>query len=661
MHADAQEGVGPPQPPQHGKVGYSPGRGPHRPAHEVRPSGERHDPGRAPAGGRRRAGLLPLGPAGELLAADLGVVPDVHGEAGVAQELLEAGGRGLRLGHGAQLGDQPRPRGFVELRPVRPGLGLHADDGPLGAGRPDADQGGAPDQRMGVEDSLAAHGVQVPVAGADPLRCAPAEPQASFGVEVAQVSGPVPDEGLRAAGAFLGRLVRGVRCGCAVVAPADGIALDQDLADAPGRQAGRGVEPGQRAVGDGGDGHPGAGDGSADTGPFARGGSGRGPCPRTGRGTAVFAGGVEVVVAEDLGGLDRGDRQHLRGPVRHMDARLLVEDGAQRGHDRVGHRGPAGDDAAQVGQRVAAAGGAGEVSGQVPQQGGRGEHGGDAESFQRVHEQGGIRLGDPGGRQWREDQGGSVDQVEHPVERQGDERDVVAGAAVDGFYLAGDGQRHAVGVLDSLGGARASGGEADHQQVVPAGRRRRRVRGPGGRGGGAQRGQRVAAAEPAPPQGDGHPYPGEGAAAQDAYELGEGRPDEGLGAHGPVAVQHAPHTHAGIDDDGHGPDPEQREAEGEQLGPGWGHQHRSRAPGDPGAPESAGQFLDRVLQLAVGDDAVAAGTAAFGVDDGRLLGKGAGVALEPSGQAVQQGGGSFHGRVFDEPRLRHGAHRPSGR
>lgn len=506
---------------------------------------------------------------------------------------------------------------------------------------------------MGVEDSLAAHGVQVPVAGADPLRGAPAEPQPSFGVEVAEVAGPVPGSGVFAAGAFLGHLVRDVGLGCPVVVPADGVAVDQDLADVPGRQAGCGVQAGERAVGDGGDGHAGAGDGPADAGPFARGGAGSG--------TTVFAVVPDVVVAEDLGRLDRGDRQYLRGPVGHMDLRLLVEYAAQRGDDRVGHRGPAGDDAAQVGQRVAAAGGSGEVPGQVPQQGGRGEHGGDAESFQRVHEQCRVRPGDPGGGQRREDQGGSVDEVEHSVEGQRDQGYVVAGAAVDGFYLAGDGQRHAVGVFDALGRARAPGGEADHQQVVPAGRCRR-VRTAPVRGGGAQRGQGVAAAEPAPSQGDGHAYRGEGAAAEDAHELGEGRSDERLGADGPVAVEHAPYAHAGIHDDGHGPDPEQREAEGEQLRPGWGHEHRPGAPGDPGAPESAGQLLDRLLQLAVGEGGVAAGVAAVGVDDGRLVGKGAGVSLEPPGHAVRVGGRLLQGgAAAGRPRLRHGAHHPSGR
>ncbi len=172
----------------------------------------------------------------------------------------------------------------------------------------------------------------------------------------------------------------------------------------------------------------------------------------------------------------------------------------------------------------------------------------------------------------------------------------------------------------------------------------------------------MAAAEPAPSQGDGHTYPGEGTAAQDAHELGEGRPDERLGAHGPVAVQHAPYAHAGIHDDGNGPDPEQREAEGEELRPGWGHQHRPGAPADPGAPESAGQFLDRLLQLAVGDGAVAAGAPAVGMDDGRFAGKGAGVSLEPPGHAVHDGGRLLRGpAAVGRPRLRHGAHHPSGR
>lgn len=520
---------------------------------------------------------------------------------------------------------------------------------------------------MRVEDSFAAHGVEVPVAGTYPLRGAAAEPQPSFGVEVADVSGPVPDAGGFAARAFLGHLVRGVRLGCSVVAAADGFALDQDLPDAPGRQARCGVQAGERAVGDGDDGHTGAGDGPADAGPFTRGGAGH----RTAVGSVdVDVVAAVAVVAEDLGRLDRGDRQYLCGPVRHMDLRLLVEYPAQRGHDRIGHRGPAGDDAAQVGQRVVAAGGSGEVTGQVSQQGGRGEHRGDAESFQRVHEQLRVRLGDPGGSQRREDQGGSVDEVEHSVEGQRDQGYVVAGTAVDGFYLAGDGQRHAVGVLDSLGGARASGREADHQQVVPAGQCRL-VRVPPGCGGGAQRGEGVAAAEPASSQGDGHAYPGEGTAAQDAHELREGRPDERLGAHGPVAVEHAPYAHAGIHDDGHGPDPEQREAEGEQFRPGRGHQHRPGASGDPGAQESAGQFLDRLLQLAVGDGGVAsgptgtagaAGAASVGVDDGRLVGKGAGVSLEPPGHAVHVGGRSLHGgSAAGRPRPRHGAHHPSGR
>lgn len=520
---------------------------------------------------------------------------------------------------------------------------------------------------MGVEDPLAAHGVQVPEIGAHPLRGAAAEPQPPLVVEATEVTGSVPDARGFASGALLGRLVHGVALRCAVVTPADGVAVDQDLADAPGRQAVCGVQAGERAVGDGDDGHTGAGDRPADARSVARGGPGRG--------TAAFA-VAAVAFAEDLGRLDRGDRQHLRGPVRHVDPCLLSKYPAQRGHDRVGHRGPAGYDAAQVGQRMATPGGAGEVPGQVPQQSGRGEHGGDAEPFQRIDEPHRVRLRDPAGGQRREHQGGAVDQVEHPVEGLRDQGDVVTGAAVDRLDLAGDGQSHPMGVLDSLGRARASGGEADHQQVVPGRRRPVRARAaPGaGSGRGAQCGQRVTAAEPEPSQGDGDPYSGEGTAAQDAHELGEGRPDERLGAHGPVAVQHAPHTHAGIHDDGHGPDPEQCEDQREQLRAGWSHQHRLGAPGDPGALESEGQFLGRLLQLRVGDGAVP-GAAADGVDHGRLVGKGAGVALQPPGHAVRGAGRVLPGPVRGlpgrllarvgpsggPPRTPHRTHHPSGR
>lgn len=644
MHADAEDGVDPPQPLQDGKLGCSGGRGQDRAADEVGPSGERDQFRGSGAGPRARRGPeAAFGPPAELLAADLGVVPDVDGESRVAQERRGSEHRDVLGGRCAQLGDEVAPG----LR-VEGALGLHADDGLLGAGRADADQCAAADQRMGVEDALAEHGVQVVPGGAHALRRSSAEPQPTVAVEVAEVPGAVPEAGRGSVGRLearagrvlvrlLGHLVEGVGLRGGVVAGADGVSGHEDLPDAPGLRVrvGPGGEGPHRAVGDGLDPQEGAGYGPADAGSGAQ----RGP-----------AGGF----GQDLLGLDRGDREDFGGPVGDVDPRLLVQDVPQRGDHGGRHGRPAGHHAVQVGQGVRVGL---EMVREAAQQGGRGEHRADGETFQRVDEQAGIGVRDLRRGERGEDDRGTVDQVEHAVEGHGDQGDVVPGASVRVLDLVGDRERHPVGVLDSLGGAGGSRGEADHQQVVPAdgGGRGARARG------GPQAREGVAAPQPVAAQRDRDPYGLEGTTPQDAHQVGERRAYEGLGAHGPVAVEHAAQPHAGVDDDGDGADPEEGEDQGEQLGSGRGHQHRPGSPADPRVGQSVGESLDLLLQLPVVQGVVAGAAvgfaAAVGVDDGRLVREGAGVVFQAGGEA--RGGAGRRGPGGGAS-LARGGHRITG-
>ena len=75
----------------------------------------------------------------------------------------------------------------------RPGLQLHAQQRALRAAIADADQGGAADFRVRIEDGFDLLGAQRGVARDHALRLSAAEPQAAFGIEIAEVAHAVDD------------------------------------------------------------------------------------------------------------------------------------------------------------------------------------------------------------------------------------------------------------------------------------------------------------------------------------------------------------------------------------------------------------------------------------------------------------------------------------
>ncbi|MNS29691.1 hypothetical protein D3C72_617000 [compost metagenome] len=319
---------------------------------------------------------------------------------------------------------------------------------------------------------------------------------------------------------------------------------------------------------------------------------------------------------------DGGQGQRLGGAVRRVNLGVGVEHLAEPLDDRGRHGRAHRDDAFErlellVVQRAVAA--------DPVEQGRRAEHPGGAEPLDGPEDHRRVDLARLGEVHLRDDHGGAQRHAEEREEREGVQEAVIRPLVEE---VADEGRLHlkrAVGVKRAFGHAGAAAGEEDRGHFVGGGvgRGKRRLQ-----AGGLE--EFVPAPEELAPHGDGEL--GLGCPLEDhAGEVGLGHPDEGLGLGLVQAGLEVGDAHAGVYEDGHRADLEEREGDGEEIDAHRHHERHAHAAPHAEAGQRVGVAVRQGVEHPEADDGLPR-------DDGVLVGMGRCHLGEPSGDVGDVGG-----------------------
>lgn len=317
-------------------------------------------------------------------------------------------------------------------------LQFHAQHRLLLSGCADTDQGGAPHLRMHVEDRLHLLGVERAGGGFHAVGLAPAEPQASFGIEVAHIAHAMHDAfaAVRIALADLGD----PRGRVAVeVGVGGGGASDGDFAHLAHRQHARAAPLGNGRIVDGDDAHLVRRDDLADA--------------SAGTGLGGRAGGIQRTP------FDGCHRQAFGGAIRRPELRIFRQQRADLGHHVRRHRRTGRGGQAHVWQGLA-------VVGQYAHQCRRAEQLRDSEAVDRIVQLARIGSGRAGRIHVRNHRGQPQCRIEQGKRRE--RRQIHA----TGLHAKGIAQQFdlademPVAVHHALGHAGRAAGEQDGGHIV---------------------------------------------------------------------------------------------------------------------------------------------------------------------------------------------------